>query len=129
MSTQQQQQLPAPPVVPAQIPPMLSARMTAPQQQQQVVAPVHVPLAGQPIAPTAVQAPGGHTVPAVNVAVQQPQNPILNSALYQAMMQQGTDSGVTFDNMANFVITQGRSNVHYRAPNDSQELQKFFNKC
>ena len=63
-----------------------------------------------------------------NVGVQQPQNPALQAQLQQAMINQGANSGLTFDDLANFVITQGRSNVCYRSTNDSEVLQKYFTK-
>ena len=128
MVQQQQQSLPPPPVMPAQVPQVLAGGLAAPQPQptgsqlQAMAAPQQAP-------PGGAMAPGGHNPPAANVLGQNVQNPVLNEALYQAMVQQGTNSGVTFDDLANYVITQSRGNVRYRAPNQSEELQKYFQNC
>ena len=65
---------------------------------------------------------------APTVNIQQPANPILQDALYKAMAQEGNTDSVTMDDVANFMLTTGRSGVRYRGANASHEFQKHFQK-
>ena len=45
------------------------------------------------------------------------------------MAQEGNTDSVTMDDVANFMLTAGRSGVRYRGANASHEFQKHFQKC
>ena len=92
--------LPPPPVIPAQIPAL---------PQQSVVPPNTVSTIGTPQVPSQVGSlnPAGQ---AQLAQVMTPQNPVLQSALIQAALQQQgqAQGGVTMDDIANLMLNQGR---------------------
>ena len=92
------------------------------QQQPQIQGQVPANLQQAAIATTA----GPHAIP---VYIQQTGNPVLQSALNQAMGQQSLTEGVTMDDIANLLITSGRASLYYRGANASQEFQRQFHRC
>ena len=99
------------------------AQQPTAQVQQHVIQPA-------PAVPQAVQPPGQQqqSTPQM-VTVAAPPNPVLQSSLYNAMMQQGGDSGLTMDDLGNAMLTQGRTIIRYRGPNASEEFQRHLSYC
>ena len=116
--------LPQPPVIPAQVPAVIQ-QSTGPQMPQQQVV--------QPAGPNP-QAVAMHMQPQVQPnltpapTVQQPQNPFLQASLYQAMKDQGSEGGLTMDDLGNVMLTKGRATVHYRSTNASEDMQRLFSR-
>ena len=126
---QAQPAVPPPPVTPAVVPQLPVAQSTVPAMQSaqglQPQAAVPVPATAPPqivqiqVAPLAVAPSQPVPQPRVNPGtgnIVPPDNPILASALYQAMANEGdgANTGLTMDDLHNMMITQGRSVVASR---------------
>ena len=113
--TAQQQSLPPPPVAPAQVPQHggpAAVAATAPG-----ALPPQPPIP-QPMVPAAPNPAGSAPQPDILAQLLNPQNPALQAALIQAVLQaRGTAQGsVTLDDLADYLISQGRhaASRHYR---------------
>ena len=131
-------QLPPPPVQPAQIPPVLQGSPSFSVDQGAtpvVVQPTQLAPAGPSIvnvrvAPhmgiTPQAAPGSMpTVPPSLQNLDPPHYAMMQNALFQAMQQQNTaNSTITMEDITNFLMSQGRSSVHYGGQNPSEHFQR-----
>ena len=121
--------VPLPPVTPAQLPP-------APIVSQQGPTPVPVQPSqtiGQQLqGPTsAQQVTGGAPVqvmpalPPVCANLDPPHYAMMQNVLLQAMQQQSTEtSPITMEDLANFLLSQGRSSAHYPRQRQSGPFEK-----
>ena len=103
----------------APIPPVQQQAIST-MQQGQIGLPPPAPMVQQHAPPQVQQAP--QQIPVMNI--QQPQNPVLQQNLQQSVLQHARDNGVTMDDIANLMITQGRASFRYRGPNASAEYQR-----
>ena len=115
--TAQQQSVPPPPVAPAQVPP-LGVQPADPAAPPAALPPQQpLPQVMLPAAPN----PAG-SAPQADLLAQllNPQNPALQAALIQAVMQaRGTAQGsVTIDDLADYLISQGRNAASRHLPRD-----------
>ena len=129
---------PAPPIPVAQVTPAGTVQVPQVGVAQSVPA-VQVQPVGPPVAAgLGQQVPQGlpqslapqpqPTNPQAPVNIQQPHNPVLQNALYQAMSQAVNSGTVTMDDVANLMISSGRSSVRYRATDASNQFQRQFQR-
>ena len=120
--------IPPPPVNPAQVPQIAVVAPQLPTSQMQIpqsaVPSVNLPsqIAGvQHVAPPAAPLRSRPNAPGVPLNVgnlPQPQYGALQNALQQAMQQQNIDnSTVTMEDLAHFLLAQGRSSGYYGGSN------------